>query len=297
MWQTLAEAWSYVSGHIEAQQTGAVYLISTLFVGGAGAYWGALGAQRIVSREANRKVRRDAILAANAAQSLTVVVFNQAAGLKKQHHLPKLEVWRKQRETFIGALAKRDREVVVGIHFETPPPISFPITRLSEIVYEKLPLNGRPLAALSELVQAEHTLTYLLNEHQSLRIELEQREQGDAVERYLALDTPRGRDDRYKDLVEGFINLLDDLIFFSDVLGKDLMQYGNVLRDQAPNRERKKLPQVNEPGKLLPENEYLIPKHPHHAKWLERHKMIWPPQKVLFLKSLWPFGKTKSSAA
>ncbi|CAD7041588.1 hypothetical protein REJC140_01028 [Pseudorhizobium endolithicum] len=286
MWQIFSEAWTYVSGHIEAQQTGAVYLISTLVVGGVGAYGGARGAQRIVSREAILKGRRDAILAANSAHSLTMVIFNQATSLKKQHYLPRLDHWQKQRQA-----VTETGESKIAIHFETPPPISFPITKLSEIVYGKLPLNGRPLAALSELVQAEHTLTHLLNEYQSLHRELEERDLTDAIERYLALDTRRGRDDRYKDLLVGFVDLVDDLLFFADVLGKDLLAYGNVVRDQAPNRERKKLPQVNEPGKLMPEYEYLIPKHPHHTRWLEGHKMSWPPRKVPFSKRLWPFGK------
>lgn len=290
MWQTASDILSKVSALIIGQQSAAAYLLSTAIVGAVGAYFGARAAQRIVSREAIFNQRRDAILASNAAQSLTMVVFNQAAALKKQHHLPMLDRWRAQREAVLAAQQDKSKEVVVAVHFQTPPPIMFPINTLADIVYGKLSLNGRPLAALSELVQAAHTMTHLIAEHEALRLEFEGRDKDDAATRYLALDTPLGRDDRYKDLAEGFVSALDDLIFFSDVLGKDLQEFGQAVTDGSTRWDRKRLPQVNKPGQLLPENQYLIPKHEYHARWFDSHKMVRPPRKVSILRRMWPVG-------
>lgn len=149
MWQSILDIFSEYGALIVKQQSAIVYLISTAAVGAAGAYFGGRAAQRIVSREARLSKNRDYILSANAAQSLTTVVLNQAASLKKQHYLPALENWREEREKVVAGIDSGAPEVEVSLNFYTPPPISFPIGSLSELVFSKLPVEW---AALSSII-------------------------------------------------------------------------------------------------------------------------------------------------
>lgn len=287
---TFLSWWGWIGERVAEPQSGWVYLLSTALIAAAGAYFGALGAQRAINRETRARRYREVLMAVNSAHSLTTVIFNQSASLKKQHHLPTLEGWQQLRERVTTALKDQKPIEHVAIHFQTPPPIHFPISALADLIYSKLTLNGRPLGALSELVQAEHTLTILTEAHDALRHEFEGQSPDYVVPRYLALDTPQGRNDRYKDLVFGFVDVLDDLLFFSDVLGKDLLEYGEVVRESAPRRLRKSLPKLNVRGGVVPGNEYLIPNHDHHKRWHDNHRMV-RESKRKWGDRLWPFGR------
>lgn len=287
---TFLSWWVWIGGKVAESQSGWVYLLSTALIAAAGAYFGALGAQRVINRETQARRYREVLMAVNSAHSLTAVIFNQSAALKKQHHLPTLEQWKQQRERVTAAQKDKKSVEHVALHFQTPPPIHFPIPALAELIYSKLTLNGRPLAALSEIVQADHALTTLKEAHDTLRHEFEGQSADYVVPRYLALDTPQGRDERYKDLVFGFVDVLDDLMFFSDVLGRDILEYGELVRDSTPRRLRKTLPKLNIRGTVVPGNEYLIPDHAHHKRWYDNHRMVREPKRM-WRSHLWPFGK------
>lgn len=263
-----------------------VVLLSTAMVSGFGAYFGAWGAQRVISREARLRRKVEMVLAANAAHSLATSVFNQAAALKKQHYLPDRDRWRDQRDALLRAVNGSKQSHEVAIHMETPPPAQFPLSALSDVIYNKLILNGRPLAALSELVLAEHALSKFVQDHEKLRTEFDGRDADYVVPRYFALDTETGRDERFKNFAEGAVNVLDDLLYFSDLLGRDILAQAQRVHAASTWRERRSLPAVNEMGKLLPGKEYLLPDPQQYADWLEGHKLIDPAPPRRWLR-LW----------
>ncbi len=281
LWAT--NQWPAFSASFGEWQTPAMVLASTAIVGALGAYFGAVGAQRSINDRAEIQRRRDLIIAINAAHSLTIVMTNQAAALKKQHHLPMLTRWEASRARILEARQK-GTVVEAPIHLESPPPTRFPVTKLEDVVYGKIALNGRPLAALAELAQAEHTLECLIQDHTALRREFESAATPYVVPRYFALDEVYGRDDRFQDLRRGFVEILDDFLFFAGVLGEDLLQTARYVRRTAKWSHRRHLPTVNAPASLIPGNENVIPKHAHHQKWLEAHKLTWPSRWHYFLR-------------
>lgn len=288
MWNGFVQWFNYLSALIAAQQSAWAFLVSTALVAAAGAYFGGVAAQKIVSRENRRKRLLEVLNATNSVHSLSTTIFNQAATLKKQHYLPSVKQWEGQRAKILKGQANRAVEISVAVHFFTPPPIAFPIAALSDLIYSKLTLNGRPLGALSELVQAQHTLTVLSQAHNDLRLELEKLEMDEVVKRYFSLDYEFGRDDRYKDILFGSLDVLDDIIFFSNVICEDILSYGKLIREGATKSERSKLPQLNEQGKIIPGNEHLIPNNHHHKQWYDSHIMKDPKRKVSILKRLFP---------
>lgn len=219
----------------------------------------------------------EAINRANAAQSLAAVIFNQAASLKKQHYLPLFDNWISAK----GRVEKGER--AVDINLETPPAIHFPLSELSELVFGKLTLNGRPLAALSELLQAQQTFNHLMVAHENIRKELYGKPNEYAVAIYLSLKTQKGQDSRYQDWCEGSLAVLDDFLFFSEVLAKDLVAHADRMRKRAGWRMRFSLPHVNSAPKLLPEAEHLMPNHDYHRKWLDNHLLTEPKRWLGFL--------------
>lgn len=252
------------------EQTAWAFIGSTALIGGLGAYFGALAAQRSINKQMRFQRITEAINTANAAHSLTTVIFNQAASLKKQHYLPLFEKWRATRE-LIDKGGKK-----IEIHLQTPPAIHFPLVELSGLIFGKLTLNGRPLAALSELLQAQQTFNHLIAAHEDLRKDLHGKPMNDVVPIYLSLETESGQDSRYKDWCTGSLEVLDDFLFFSDVLAKDLVDQATRVRKRASWRMRFNLPQANSAPKVLPDAEYLIPNHDYHIKWLDNHVLTEP---------------------
>lgn len=259
------------------QQTAWAFIGSTALIGGLGAYFGAWGAQRSINSQLRFQRLSDSINTANAAQSLTVVILNQAAALKKQHYKPRLEKWLATKDS----IEKGGREI--EFHLQSPPTIHFPLTELSTLVFGKLTLNGRPLAAFSELLQAQETFKYLLAAHDDLQKELQGKSVADVVPIYLSLETERGQDSRYMDWIISSNDILDDFLFYSDVLAKDLIAHGSRVRKHAGWRMRFSLPSVNGLPQILPEAEYLIPNHDYHKKWLDNHVLTEPKRWLGFL--------------
>ena len=259
------------------QQTAWAFVASTALIGGLGAYFGALGAQRSINRQIRLQRLAEAINTANAAQSLSVVILNQAASLKKQHYNPRLEKWRATKEHIENGGAE------IEFHLQTPPAIHFPLAELSTLVFGKLTLNGRPLAALSELLQAQEAFNYLIAAHDDLRKELQGQTTAYVVPIYLSLKTAHGQDSRFMDWLTGSVEVLDDFLFFSDVLAKDLMAHALRVRKRAGWRMRFSLPHVNSEPKLLAEAEHLMPNHNYHKKWFDNHVLTEPKRWLGFL--------------
>lgn len=136
-----------------------------------------------------------------------------------------------------------------------------------------------------------------MKDHGTLRLEFERRERSDVIRRYFSLDAAFGRDDRFKSLVEGFVNVLDDIIFFSDLLGSDTEAFGQVIHEKSTRRERRRLPTVNEHPKVIPGYEYLFPKHDHHAEWLRNHQMVRSRKSKWTEWRIWPFQRRGETTA
>lgn len=277
MFEPIKEVANWVLIHVNEQQGALVVLASTAIVGAAGAYFGSIGAQRSINREMALRRRIEKIAVANAAHSLATVIYNQSLSLKKQYFLPTFENWRSQRDVAVAAISNPEQVAIpLAIHMNSFPPIHFPMEELSGQLYGKLTLNGRPLAALAELFQASHTLKSLAEDHSRLTHEFKGKPDSYTIPIYLALETAEGIDSRYEHLCHGSLQIIDDLIFFSDVLANDLIAYGHRQVKFAPRRQRRFLPEVNAPGRLLPEYTHLIPTHEIHQTWLSNYVIIEP---------------------
>lgn len=279
----LEEQTNWLFSLIEKQQSAIVVLSSTALVGAFAAYFGTVAAQKSINREVALRLRIEKIASANAAHSLATVIFNQALSLKKQYFLPTFEKWHSQKTAAINAINTGQQPAEpLEIHMNSFPAFHFPLKELSDQIYGKLTLNGRPLAVISELFQASHTLVFLSEKHDRLEREFRGLPRDQVIASYLSLPNQNGMDSRYQHICEGALLVIDDLIFFSNLLANDLIAYGQRQKKFAPRRQRNLLPEVNKPGTLSPEFEYLVPNRENHGRWLESHVLNEPQKPKLF---------------
>lgn len=244
------------------------YFIETALVAAAGAYFGAVGAQKAINRENQFRRRFEAINAANSAHSLAFTIINDAASLKIRHYLPQLKAFNRNKSLIVENNSKVS-PIKVEIDFQSMPSICLPVSTLESIVYGKLSLNGRPLAALAQLVQAEHTLKNLMESHESIRLELQNGDPSQAPIKYFGLASHAGKDDRFAHLCGHLVDVADDLIFFAGIFSDDILDYANQVRSKARRSDRKTLPAVNKPTEIIEGHEEFMPDRERYEPWLK----------------------------
>lgn len=273
---SLADIFTWENANAFLSSAFAISLVGAL----AGAYAGAMAAQRIAERAKEREQLLTQIRSTNAAIMVAFVICNAGIRLKKQHAKAMYEAFTAKKRELIEYHRKRKTGEIQG-----EPPFEFqadlqslqiplvPIDILRGQVYEKLSVSGRPLALVVTLAGALSSLSDIIK----IRNEL--------IERFKQL-TPDGRkalpalyfglpfgeghvSTEYADTIEALHNLTDDVIFFSELLCKDLEDHGNKTLAAYKSRFKDTLESVHSIDFARARAEGLMPSEANYVDWMD----------------------------
>jgi len=231
-WQSLSET---------AGQFVASGFFDTMVVAALGAFFGAWGAQRVISRNQTKQAMITELNSVNAALALCFSICNHFISLKLQHVRPMRDKYTQAKQAldqFLEAAKTHKGPQQIGYTFEadlrTISPVKVPTEILERHVFEKISARGRaPIAAVS-LVGAIDGLDKSIKYRNDLIAEFQKAPLPSHEERakmYFGLRTAAGViDERFPSTVEGIYAQTDDCIFFSRILADDLLEYGTKLR-------------------------------------------------------------------
>lgn len=262
------------------------------FVGGlTGAVGGALGAQHIVERRRRRDEALSELRAVNAAITVSHTACNAALAIKSQHFKQMSEKYMEDRRRIvdISDRAAQGKEIEGTMHFVAdlqlfPGPV-FPLETLKELVFQKISAHGRPLALVSAIDQSLSGLNDAIvrREMQVKRFQSGQIPKELFPNYYFGLQLPSGdTPNEYLNLVEVIGSYLDDLIFFTELLCKELEAHGNRVRnaylkkngsEKAKEKIEKRrggtVPRISKTDFSGPRGKGLMPPESDYSSWLE----------------------------
>ena len=207
----------------------------------AGALAGALVARRIGDRAKQRDALLLEIRSTNAAITGCFVICNAGLALKRQHTRELCKTYSDQKAAHEEYLRRRatgheptDISFEIKADFRALQMPVTPIDVLRKQVFEQISAVGRPLALVATLFGSVAALSEVIHTRNTLierfrKLGPEGAKQLPAF--YFGLQYAPGHvSTEFPDTIEALQRTNDDVIFFSELLGKDLMVHGsNVL--------------------------------------------------------------------
>lgn len=249
-------------------------------VGGAfGAFFGAWGAQGVISRGQRRQSIVTELNSISAATVLCFSISNAFIAFKRQIVLPLRASWQSVHDAHVNFIYESKLRQAKGprvFHFkadlESVPFVRTSVDVLERHVFEKTALRGRGLAAADALFRVIDDLTNTVRDRNDLVTEF--REASHSPERLLEFylgtaDVDGHVDDRFRANIEALYLHSDDCIFFSRILADDLIEYGNRLRKRLPWRSRFRFPKFLPADWSEPERRGLLPSQDNYQAWLK----------------------------
>lgn len=245
----------------------------------AGAYAGAYAAQKIAERSKERTEFQSQIRNTNTAITLSLMVCNAALLLKKQVTKDLCETYFEKKAELESLMQKRERkEIPDDVLFEvrtnliTISSFVVPINELRSLVYEKLPISGRPLAIMPTLDDALSSLAKTIEFRNSLIQNFKQLSpqsgNTELLARYFGWPSEGHINTEYFDTMTALQNQLDDVIFFSHLLCKDLAAHGDKVLRKFKSQFKGVMDQITA-FKLPPEKTAgLMPPNERYSDWL-----------------------------
>lgn len=273
-----------VSGFIDQISGIANSAFTTSLVGSlAGAYWGATAAQKIAEREKERTELLAQIRSINTANTLAFIVCNAAIGLKKQQTQALCRTYFQKKQELEDLMRKRVPSQGLDAPFEfqadlrTLPFPEVPIESLRNIVFNKLNASTRTTALVPTIEGAIGSLRETIANRNRLietikRLPPETREQSlPAI--YFGLPYGAGHvSTEYLDCMHGIHNLVDDVIFFSQLLCKDLTVTGDAILKTYKTKFRQSTEKIQKIDFKPAIDEGLIPPDSQYDAWLNGFK-------------------------
>jgi len=254
----------------------ATWPLDTVVAGGFGAFFGALGAQLIISRSHGRQAAAAELNSVATAQTLCFSICNVFLALKRQHVRPMAQRYdevRAAHKTFLETARQgQPRVFEFQADLQTLSPIKTPHILLENIFLERVGVRGRALAAAIQLFGAIDGLEKSMLYRNQLIAELREMRPLSPEELaafYLGLRIHEGIvDERFRMSVEAIARQTDDCIFFSRIVAEDLDKYGRkLLRGQAW-RLRFGLPKTSEIDWKVAEDRGLFPSTDKFRDWM-----------------------------
>lgn len=223
----------------------------------AGAYAGAHGAQLIARRSKLRDDLTAEIRSVNAALAITFSIANSLFALKKQHVKPLLDHHATEEAKLKDFKLKLNSGFIQGnvkhefqADFRALSTLSLPIAQLVDVVLGKLSTTGRPLNLVIAISGTSETLNGLIARRNALIDDLRGGKLpagSDLVSMYFGLPYGGGHLNReYPDALSGIGSYLDDLIFYSQLLCKDLREHGESLAQKFTSSFGRPSPRISQ---------------------------------------------------
>lgn len=260
--------------------------IALALLGGVvGSFGGALGAQRIVERTAQRKDLLMELRNTNALIQLCFSACNSALQFRSQFSRDLLNELKADQEAFRYMLKGNIKlhpgdELYLHLNFQRFPPPVIPIGAIQEILHSRVSVVGRTLAAASELMSAAERLTNTVLERDAILEKFvdESIPKAEAKWVYLGIRPAKDgvTDQRYPDIVESIDFYASHIAFFSHILCGDLMEHaGKVRGELLKNFKRLRgIPEVSRVSFEGPLKLGLLPPDSDFEKWLRGFQIV-----------------------
>lgn len=243
---------------------------------GIAAYFGAWGAQKLAEREKRREELIKELRNTNAGIAICMALFNQFAGLKKQHVKNLHENYAKQREAFDKEMAKPPQQrtpMTFAIDMQTLSLEWGPVDILQEKIFSQISAVGRPLNLASIIAVEFHALAKALNARNAI-IESNKAENVThlPLEYYFGLPNAQGNVNQdWPALISAIYFHTDCGIFFAHLLCKDLMDHGErivvrLTRQYGCHSNRVSTSDFSDV------DAGIIPSEDNFRDWLEKYK-------------------------
>jgi hypothetical protein len=250
----------------------------TLVAGAFGAFFGAWGAQAVITRNQTKLAVITELNSANAAFTLCFSICNKFLSLKRQHIRPMRDRYMatyKQYIQFQKLKNKNDgssrRVFELHADLQTISPVKVPTEILEKYAFEKISIRGRVLAAAVDLVSAIDSLDKSIKYRNDLIAEIQQAPPPPEmlILWYFGQRNAEGIvDERFRMNIKLYTLTPTICIFFSRILADDLYQYAARLRRQSAWRLRLSLPKLDRIDWSIAERANLIHPTKDYASWL-----------------------------
>ena len=244
----------------------------------AGAFAGAIAAQRIAARGKERDELLTEIRNTNATTMIAVGMCNSFLGTKRQVVKPLKDLYDAQKAAYDD---DHSHQFVADLRSFFLPP--FPTDILRQQIFEKLSLSGRPLLLINALSETIHGFNRsfdnrntLIEHYKATRIS-----SADLLPLYFGLPQGSNRviNQEYPASIEQIYHHTDDGIFYSHMLSFDLFDHGKQLAHRFKRRFGKDAPAVlNKPD--FTDAAGLMPEVGNYADWFNLVKEAEPSIKT-----------------
>lgn len=245
----------------------------------AGAFAGAIAAQRIAEKSKFREELVKEFQHTNAVISLATATACLALALKKQHVKALKNSYDDEQKNFEAHKEKvLGRQIAANTPFKISPnllylqEISPPIATIQDIVLSRLSTVGRTISAVTALADSVGNLNGALSKrNELLNIFKNKQFPEGATFHHMYLGLPYGEthtNQEYGGSVEAISLYTDDIIFFSIKLCEDLRNHGEVLKKRYRSRLRGSPPRISAVDFEKPRQDGLVPKDEDYEAWL-----------------------------
>ncbi|WP_156382899.1 hypothetical protein [Pseudomonas sp. Root569] len=245
----------------------------------AGAFAGAIAAQRIAEKGKFRDELVKEFQATNAVISLAIGMAAQAMALKKQHvralksdYLNDLKSFEAHKEKIYERKIAANTPFEVKPNFLFFPEISPPIAKLQDIVLNRLSAVGRTIAVVTALADSVGNLNGALSKRNELLNAFKNNDFPEGASfHHMYLGVSYGEthtNQEYGNSVEAISLYTDDMIFFSIKLCEDLRDHGETLKKRYKSRLRGNPPRISTTDFEKPRQDGLVPKDEDYVDWL-----------------------------
>lgn len=248
----------------------------------AGALAGALAAQKISERAQQRESLSAEIRNANAAILIAFTICNQALALKKQFVLEVHSAYARERKRFAefkslidGGRIPKTSVFEFSADFRIVQTPEFPIAILKQLVFEKISTPMRALGTVAALDEASSAISGVMRTRSEIveRFRQGQSESPIFLELYFGLPFGPGHVNReFSDSIQALSEKTDDVIFFSELLCKDLMDHCERLVSNDAKLARQNTEQPVAVDFSIARSTGLMPETENYRDWLNGFK-------------------------
>lgn len=265
----LAPLWENIKGFANSSFTTSL----------AGAFAGAVAAQRIAEKGKFREELVKEFHSTNAVISLAAAAASLAMALKKQHVKALKDSYDDDLKRFEEYKEKiYRRQLPPNTPFEMSPNmlylqgISPPIATIQDIVLSRLSAAGRTISAVTALADSVENLNTALSKRNELLNAFKNKQLPEGASfHHMYFGLPYGTrqtNQEYGGAVAAIYLYTDDIIFFSIKLCEDLRDHGELLKKRYRSRLRGSPPRVSTVDFETPRKNGLVPKDEDYEAWL-----------------------------
>lgn len=281
-------------------------IIKDFLIAAAGAIGGAYGAQIIAEKAKSKEELVKEIRNTNASLALTFSICNSLFSLKGQHVQRMRETHAEQRAGFLDHIARRQRgENVPEFRFladwQALSLPYLPVEILQKQLFEKLSVRGRALNLITSLTQSLGTLQETFEKRNELIRSYQARNlsQQDLPILYFGLPYNGGHvNNEYPSTLDILFSVTNDSIFFSHLLGKDLIKHGRRLVRRFEIKYGKDAPRIDKADFSIAIARGLMPPSDDYRDWLTMFMVKPRPPKSFWVRTRnrWHFWRKRGLA-